>query len=1189
MTSTVGRRSAPAPVPVRGPVGVPRALVPWLDAPGLIALALIVGQGLWRGWLVGRGFFTQDDFLMFARSNTALSADLLTQDYSGHLFPGGFLLSWFAAHHAPLDWGVATAEIVALQAVAAGLAWLVLCRLLPDRWARLPILAVYLFCPLALVSTQWWAVAIQFLPVALFLLLAVWAFLARVQDGSRWGAPVVVLATVLGLMFQERAVLYPVVLGFLAVGMASSRTRRRPLGGAVRAHLGLWAALVLVVGAYLFWHRDAAPIDSTSAGSSGDNVALVGNFFFRNLFPGLAGGPWHPDVLGNSLVYPPDWAVVVGTAAVVLLAVWTMVRGGSTAVIGWLLLVVYAFLDAALLFGGRATMGSSFGMLPRYTADILPVMVVVLGLAMRDIAPREGRSGRNGALLAVAAYVASCVPTTLVVAPESYNEFSRTYVTNLRDGLRAEPTAVLFDGLVPREVMTTWFEELGRVSVVLDTAPERPVFDLPSHALRVVATDGTLHPANLVGTTAMEKADDPECGYHVAPGRDVRVPLREPVDDTDLVVRLSYYTSVDQGTVEAEVAGEPYRFDLQRAAQQRRPRGERRIRRHHPAPGRRRRDRLRARPVGRLRGAPAGVVTAPRPRWIWAVPPALAVLVLAPLLTSRGFGLVGDMVFVPEQPWKDAWTGSDGGVPRAVPSDAWVSLATQVVPGDLLQKIVLLLVLAGSGWGVLRLLRDLPPPAALAGAVLFQWNPYVHERLGIGHWALLCGYAALPWCALGARRVRDHGWRALASVALPAAVAAWSSPSGGLIATVVVAGVLVAGLAARRTSVATGLAAGVVLVAVNLAWLLPGLLNGAEQSPDAAGAAAFAARADTPFGLGGSLLTLGGLWKASIDPPERSSVLLAGLALLVTGAALAGLLRGWRRADADRLLLLGLAIPAVLSLAVAWWLSSSVGRPVMEWLITDVPGGGLARDAQKWVAPFALLLAVGFGEAIGWLTARLASRPRGVAPAAAYAAALVPVLLLPSLAWGLLGHLRPSTYPDEWTAVAARLDEAGAADSRLVALPFTVYRRFDWAHDRAVLDPAPRFFPGQVLVDDLLPLGDGRAVGGEAAAAAAVRAAIADGTLERTLRDLGVRWVLVEHGTPGEPGWPTRAGEVVHDGPELTLVDLGEGRSPTVSRWRPLYLAADGLVAIALVVAAAAMALTGLRRVYADRHRKSMA
>ena len=140
-----------------------------------------------------------------------------------------------------------------------------------------------------------------------------------------------------------------------------------------------------------------------------------------------------------------------------------------------------------------------------------------------------------------------------------------------------------------------------------------------------------------------------------------------------------------------------------------------------------------------------------------AGPPFLAVLVVGPLLLGRGFGLVGDMVFVPQQPWKPAWYGGDGAVPRAVPGDAWVSLATHVVPGDLLQKAILVLLLAAAGWGVLRLLDDLPVSAALAGAVLYQWNPFVHERLGIGHWALLCGYAALPWCVVGARRVCRAG------------------------------------------------------------------------------------------------------------------------------------------------------------------------------------------------------------------------------------------------------------------------------------------------------------------------------------------------------------------------------------------------------------------------------------------------
>ena len=86
-----------------------------------------------------------------------------------------------------------------------------------------------------------------------------------------------------------------------------------------------------------------------------------------------------------------------------------------------------------------------------------------------------------------------------------------------------------------------------------------------------------------------------------------------------------------------------------------------------------------------------------------------------------------------------------------------------------------------------------------------------------------------------------------------------------------------------------------------------------------------------------------------------------------------------------------------------------------------------------------------------------------------------------------------------------------------------------------------------------------------------------------------MRWVLIEHGTPGETGWPAGAGDVVHDGPELTLVDLGTVPAPAVSPHRTLYLVADGLVALGLLAAAATMVLGGLRRVYADRHRKSIA
>ena len=189
------------------------AFRPWRSAAGLVALALVIGQLAWRAVLLGRGYFTQDDFLMLTLGAQPLSLDLLMQDYSGHLFPGGFAIAWLHTHVAPLDWAVAVAEIVMLQLVASVLAWLVLCRLLPESWWRLPVLSTYLFCPLALWPVQWWAVAIQYLPVSIFLFLATWAMLHRLQEGSRWSGPLVVLASAAGLMFQERAVLYPVVLG----------------------------------------------------------------------------------------------------------------------------------------------------------------------------------------------------------------------------------------------------------------------------------------------------------------------------------------------------------------------------------------------------------------------------------------------------------------------------------------------------------------------------------------------------------------------------------------------------------------------------------------------------------------------------------------------------------------------------------------------------------------------------------------------------------------------------------------------------------------------------------------------------------------------------------------------------------------------------------------------------------------
>lgn len=516
---------------------------------------------------------------------------------------------------------------------------------------------------------------------------------------------------------------------------------------------------------------------------------------------------------------------------------------------------------------------------------------------------------------------------------------------------------------------------------------------------------------------------------------------------------------------------------------------------------------------------------------------AVAALALGPVLLNRGFVLVGDMTFVPVQPWSGAWLGLDGSVPRAVPADAIVSVLTHVVPGDLLQKTILLGALVLAALGTIRLVRGFTSSEAmlapLAAGVLYLWNPWVLERLAIGHWGLLVGYAAMPWLVGAALAVRG-GEPRLPGLVLAAAVAAFSSPTGGVTALLVVLVLLVGAVPAR---VLAG-AAGTVLL-VNLPWVLPGLL-GDPVPADPGGVAAFAARSDSPWGIVGSLLSFGGIWKRSIVPGERDSVLLVGLAVALTLVALAVLVlrarRGPDRGVFGRLLLLGL-----VGFLLAALPATGAGADLSRSLVEHLPGAGILRDSQKWLLLLVLPVSAGVGLAVDLARRRLPALGLGVR-VVPVAAVLMPLVLLPSLAWGVAGRLEPVRYPGEWQQVRDVLADRPAADRRTVVLPWSAYQRHRWNGDRAALEPAIRYFPGEVVTNDVLVLNGHARVAGEDRAAARIGAAIAAGSdLGPVLERAGIRYVLVEKAVPGVVPPLGTATEVLHDGAELTLLDLGHG------------------------------------------------
>lgn len=481
-----------------------------------------------------------------------------------------------------------------------------------------------------------------------------------------------------------------------------------------------------------------------------------------------------------------------------------------------------------------------------------------------------------------------------------------------------------------------------------------------------------------------------------------------------------------------------------------------------------------------------------------AVAVALTSAVLAPVLAAPGFVLVYDMVFVPRQPLVPASLGLGPALPRAVPADAVVAAISTVLPGDLLQKLLLAGSLLVGAVGAGRLVPTERTAPRVIAAVAYTWNAYVAERLFIGHWPVLVAYAMLPWIVLAGLRVRRgeaRAWPKLVLLLLPAAL----GPTGGLLA----AGAAVAAVGRRRAAPAAALG-----LLVNAPWWVPSLLRpGGGAVSDPAAVAAFAARGESWGGPVLSVLGLGGIWNADVVPDSRDSPIVPVVTVLVVALALYGcreLARRWGPAPARSLLLLGL-------LGVLIGVAGSV--PLLDdglrALVAQVPGAGLLRDGQRWAAWWALPLALGTALGAARLAARIPDRlGRG---AVLVGAALLPVAVLPDLFWGGLGRLEPVRYPADWAAVAA-LVKAEPDRGDVLVLPFMTYRAYAWNEHRTQLDPAPRFLAAATVVDDALPVAD-LVVSGEDQRVAEVRAGLANRT---PLAELGVGWVLVEHGTPGE-------------------------------------------------------------------------
>ena len=529
----------------------------------------------------------------------------------------------------------------------------------------------------------------------------------------------------------------------------------------------------------------------------------------------------------------------------------------------------------------------------------------------------------------------------------------------------------------------------------------------------------------------------------------------------------------------------------------------------------------------------------------------LAVLLLGGAL-GRGYVLSYDMVWVPDLALRADVLGLGSALPRAVPSDAVVAVLDEVLGGMLLQKVALLGTLVGAGTGFAALTRHRTTAAQLVAVSVGLWNPFVVERLVLGHWPLLVGYAVLPWLVVALDDVDPH--RARVPLRVPVLLVLGSLSASAGLATALVA-LTVGGRRMGRRGTARLVA---WVAGANAPWIVAGLLSPATSVSDAAGAVVFGTGDEGLMAGPVAALSFGGIWNVEVVPGSRLGLAgMVGTVLVVAAAAVGAVLvaRGERPRH----------LPALVACwCVGWGLAvlSWAWPGSLAWLGAHVPAGGLLRDGSRLLGLTVPVVVVLVAVAVDGLVVRLTDRRAAVVVGGVLA--LLPVSLMPDAAWGASGRLDAVAYPHSYDDARAAVAAAPPGDA--VSLPFVSYRAPDWNEGRRVLDPVPRYLDRSTVVNDVLVV-SGRALAGEDPSAAAVARALEAPTPSQrsiALRAAGVSVAVVEE-IEGYPV-PELAGATTVRG-DLGVVELGVAEPHDVGTDRAVLMGA-GWVAWLVVLAA---------------------
>lgn len=556
----------------------------------VVAAVLIAASVVWRASITTRGYLTADDFPLIAQADAAgLGLDHLFELYNNHLMPAGRLVLWLTHRLTEFDyWPYATLMIIGQLAVSVAF-YRLLRLMLPATWALLVPLCLFLFCPLTLEISAWWAVGMNLLPMQLAMIMALAAQVRYIRTRRRGHLVSLAAWVVFGLAFFEKSLLIVALAFLVTVCLYSPGGPVRAVVTAVRRWPLAWLVLTGISLAFLAAYLTLSTSSLREPTSSREVGTFLQQFFGQSLTSGLLGGPWSwLDASDGPAVAAPtitaqriSWVLVLAVVGVTL---W--LRRG-VALRAWVLLLLYSSLSAGII--GATRLGSVFsgvaGLVPRYIGDVLVVAAICVGVALCGLRREDGdeedgeKEEKEPAPRAVRAhprpYAATlALATALLVGSSMYSgvdfgadwasKQGRDYLNTARAGLdEAQPGTVFMDQPVPEAVVPRLSTPWHMQSRFFSPLDEDPVFVTQARQLWIFDSSGKVRPAWVKGVKA-RPGPAPGCGYQVTGGRPVTAPLDGTVVEYWQAVRMAYIVDRDTKATFRLSSGETKTFEARR-------------------------------------------------------------------------------------------------------------------------------------------------------------------------------------------------------------------------------------------------------------------------------------------------------------------------------------------------------------------------------------------------------------------------------------------------------------------------------------------------------------------------------------------------------------------------------------------------------------------------------------------------